>query len=127
MDQFGNTWHGLEFPRKELMEILNNQHVEKMYVDRNGKAQHTGYVIGRHLVDIYQVHDWKQKGGVDNKGQITKWVNRSKHLWQMWSAVTEKEAKEEYGKCVADTERLASFFEGQYVMAKMCKDLMKGE
>lgn len=47
IDQYGQTYHGLKYPRKELCERLCNSHVEKMYQDKkDGTTVFCGYVIG---------------------------------------------------------------------------------
>ena len=56
IDQYGNTFHGLEHPRKDLMERLCNKHCSKMYIDKkDGSSKHIGYVIGGHWLTIYKV------------------------------------------------------------------------
>jgi hypothetical protein len=55
IDQFGNTYHALDHPRKDLMERLNRRAASKMYVDVDGKPVHIGYVIGRHWCTVYEV------------------------------------------------------------------------
>lgn len=34
IDQYGQTYHGLKHPRKDLCERLCNSHAEKMYQDK---------------------------------------------------------------------------------------------
>lgn len=56
IDQHGQHYHGLKKPRKELCEILDRQHVEKMYMDtEDGKTYHCGYIIGGLWLSIYEV------------------------------------------------------------------------
>lgn len=56
IDQYGNHYHGMTYPRKELMEKLGCQHAQKMYQDTtNGKSFHTGYVIQGHWISLYEV------------------------------------------------------------------------
>ena len=56
IDQYGNTFHGLKHPRKELMERIGCTHVQKMYQDkRDGSVVHVGYVIGGHWLTLYRV------------------------------------------------------------------------
>jgi hypothetical protein len=52
IDQYGQTYHGLEFPRKDLLIELNRQHAQKMYV---GEHKHIGYVIAGLWLTIYKV------------------------------------------------------------------------
>ena len=61
VDQYGQTFHGLEHPRKDLLERLGYKHADKMYQDdREGNAEHTGYVIGGCWLTVYAVTAWKQ-------------------------------------------------------------------
>lgn len=56
IDQYGNTFHNLKHPRKDLMEQIGTRHAEKMYTDGDdGKTYHTGYVVGGHWVRLYAV------------------------------------------------------------------------
>lgn len=56
IDQYGQTFHGLKHPRKDLLERLGRKHASKMYVDgQDGKARHIGYVIGQQWLTVYQV------------------------------------------------------------------------
>lgn len=56
IDQYGQMFHKLRYPRKELMERIGIKHASKMYVDdKNGKAVHIGYVIGRYWLMVYEV------------------------------------------------------------------------
>lgn len=60
IDQYGNTFHSLQHPRKELMQRIGINHTSKMFVeDKNGVAQHVGYVIGNHWFTVYQVLPFK--------------------------------------------------------------------
>jgi len=61
IDQYGQTFHGLTYPRKELCEILGNKHADKMYVDKkNGDILHVGYVIAGHWLNVYKVCPFKE-------------------------------------------------------------------
>jgi hypothetical protein len=51
-DQCGSTWWIKRHPRKELMEVIGRQHVQKMYVDTATGPVHTGYVIGGHWLTV---------------------------------------------------------------------------
>ena len=56
VDQYGNTFHNLKHPRKDLCEKLGRQHVDRMYVDtKDGKSYHCGYIIGGHWLDVFEV------------------------------------------------------------------------
>jgi len=56
IDQYGNTYHGLKYPRKELVERTGYKHVSKMYVDKNdGSTVQVGYVIGPFWLTLYAV------------------------------------------------------------------------
>lgn len=59
IDQYGNTYHGLKHPRKELLERLgysSSSSAHKMYVDKeNGETVHIGYVIGGLWLTLYRV------------------------------------------------------------------------
>lgn len=56
IDQYGQTFHGLEHPRKDLMERFCNTHAAKMYQDKtDGTSVHTGYVIANHWIRLYEV------------------------------------------------------------------------
>lgn len=56
IDQYGNTFHGLKHPRKELLERLGYTHAQKMYQDKtDGSTVHVGYVIGGHWLTLYKV------------------------------------------------------------------------
>ena len=58
-DQYGQTFTISEYPRKELMEQLGYKSANKMYVDlKDGGTRHTGYVIGGHWINVYEVHSW---------------------------------------------------------------------
>ena len=56
IDQYGQTYHSLTHPRKELCEKLGRKHVEKMYVDKkDGSTKHVGYIINRLWLTLYKV------------------------------------------------------------------------
>jgi hypothetical protein len=59
IDQYGNTYHNLTHPHKDLMERLGCKHANKMYVDRKGEAVHIGYVIGNLWLTVYEVRPFK--------------------------------------------------------------------
>ena len=56
IDQWGQTFHGLQHPRKDLMEQLSMKSANKMYVDGvDGKVYHIGYVVGGHWCRVFEV------------------------------------------------------------------------
>ena len=56
IDQYGNTYHGLKHPRKDLLEKLCMRHADKMYVDKlDGSSKHIGYIIAGHWLTVYKV------------------------------------------------------------------------
>ena len=58
-DQYVQTYHGLECPRRDLLERLGRQHANKMYVDtKDGQAKHIGYIIAGLWITVYEVHEW---------------------------------------------------------------------
>lgn len=60
IDQFGNTYHNLIHPRKDLMERIGIQHVNKQFTDyKDGHTEHTGYVIGNLWLTVYKVLPFK--------------------------------------------------------------------
>ena len=61
IDQYGQTYHGLEHPRKDLLERFGRQHATKMYRDtKDGRQRHIGYVIAGLWLEVYRVSTWKQ-------------------------------------------------------------------
>ena len=62
IDQHGN-YHKLKsnHPRKELQEMFNKKHIEKMYVDKTtGESKHIGYIIDGLWINLYEVHEWQR-------------------------------------------------------------------
>ena len=60
IDQYGNTYHDLKHPRKDLMERLCCQHAQKMWVDSaSHESKHVGYVIAGHWLNVYSVGAFK--------------------------------------------------------------------
>lgn len=56
IDQYGQTFHGLTHPRKDLMQRLGRRHAQKMYCDKKGGGTvHIGYVIAGHWLSLYKV------------------------------------------------------------------------
>lgn len=56
IDQYGQTFHSLTHPRKDLCAKLGNSHASAMYVDdKDGNARRIGYVIGGLWLSVYEV------------------------------------------------------------------------
>jgi len=56
IDQYGQTYHGLSKPRKDLLDRLYRKHADKMYVDlKGGGYRHAGYIIGGLWLTVYEV------------------------------------------------------------------------
>lgn len=61
IDQYGETYHDLKDPRKDLCERLGSRSAKKMYVDtKDGKTYQVGYVISGHWLTIYEVRPWRK-------------------------------------------------------------------
>lgn len=46
-------------PRAQLLEKCHRKHCDKIYRDdKDGKADHVGYIIGGEWFTIYEVHKW---------------------------------------------------------------------
>ena len=50
LDQYGNRFTSRTL--KELRQQISGR-CAKMYVDRNGRSVHVGYVIGQHWLSMY--------------------------------------------------------------------------
>ena len=56
IDQYGNTYHDLKHPRKDLLNRLGAKHAEKMYTDySDGTTRHVGYIINGLWITLYYV------------------------------------------------------------------------
>lgn len=58
VDQYGETLHGLEYPRKDIAERLGYapSSLHKVYVDgRDGGVYHVGYSAGVRWFNVYEV------------------------------------------------------------------------
>jgi hypothetical protein len=56
IDQWGNIYKlKTKYPRKELMEIHDAKHADKMYQAINGENVHVGYVIRGAWLHIYRI------------------------------------------------------------------------
>ena len=59
-DQYGQTFHGLQYPRRDLLKRLDATHADKMYCDgKDGRPKHIGYVIRGLWLRVYTVTDWQ--------------------------------------------------------------------
>lgn len=55
VDQYGETYHGLENPRADLLSRLDRQHADKMYIDTKTGTRHAGYIIAGLWLSVYEV------------------------------------------------------------------------
>ena len=55
IDQYGQTYHHLLHPRKDLLEKLGSKHADKMYRDTDDGPKHVGYVIRKLWITLYEV------------------------------------------------------------------------
>ena len=56
IDQYGQTYHGLKNPRKDLCHRLGCKSAVKMYQDKkDGTTCHAGYVIAGLWLTLYEV------------------------------------------------------------------------
>ena len=61
IDQYGNHFHGLTHPRKDLQRMLSGK-VSKMLIDDNdGKTYHVGYIVGHHWCNVYEVQPMRKE------------------------------------------------------------------
>lgn len=59
-DQYGNTVHGLEKPRRDLLAHCGRKHAERMWRDtKSGDTVHVGYIIAGRWFDVFAVHAWE--------------------------------------------------------------------
>jgi hypothetical protein len=56
IDQYGQTYHDLKHPRKDLLERLGARHADKMYCDPD--ARHIGYVVRGLWIRLFKVEFW---------------------------------------------------------------------
>ena len=70
IDQYGDTYPNLEFPRKSLLERLDRKSAFKIYIDdKDGNTKHVGYLVAGRWVTIYKITPWegrKLRGGRDD-------------------------------------------------------------
>ena len=56
IDQYGQTYHGLTHPRRDLLNRLGRKHAAKMYLDKkDGTTKHVGYIVAGLWLVIYHV------------------------------------------------------------------------
>ena len=61
IDQYGQAYHGLKYPRRDLCAQIGVKHAAKIYIDDNdGKSFHTGYIIGGLWLTIYEVTEYRK-------------------------------------------------------------------
>jgi len=60
VDQYGQTYHGLTHPRKDLIDKIGGGAVSKMYRNTENGAEHIGYVIGGLWIEIFEVKPWRK-------------------------------------------------------------------
>lgn len=61
IDQHGQTWHGLERPRRDLLKKLGRAHASKMYRDKkDGRTVHVGYIIAGLWLEVFEVKPWER-------------------------------------------------------------------
>lgn len=63
IDQYGNTYHGLTYPRKELAEQIgcHVSTLQKMYVDKaDGSVAHVGYATAKMQFRLFKVEPFEE-------------------------------------------------------------------
>jgi hypothetical protein len=61
INQYGDTIHGLKYPRRDLLKKTGEKTAEKIYIDRGGKTFHTGYIIRGQWFRLYEVKPYEKK------------------------------------------------------------------
>jgi hypothetical protein len=62
VDQYGNTFHGLIHPRKDLIDKLGGSSAKKVYIDKkDGSTKHVGYIVNTHWVTLYEVTPFERE------------------------------------------------------------------
>ena len=61
VDQNGSTHHALKHPRKDLLERLNARTADRMFIQRDGRTYHIGYVIGDRWLTLYEVKPFRRE------------------------------------------------------------------
>ena len=59
-DQHGDYEHGLDakHPRADLLKRLGSKLAQRMFIDREGKPRHIGYIINGRWFTFYRVTTW---------------------------------------------------------------------
>jgi hypothetical protein len=60
IDQYGETYHGLTCPRKDLLNLFGLKHADKMYRDTEKGPRHVGYVIAGRWIELFKVSPWRR-------------------------------------------------------------------
>lgn len=56
IDQYGQTYHGLVKPRRDLLTRLGGKHASRMFRDKkDGRTVHVGWIIGGLWLTVYEV------------------------------------------------------------------------
>lgn len=56
IDQYGQTYHGLVKPRRDLLSRLGRKRASRMFRDtKDGRAVHVGWIIGGLWLEVYEV------------------------------------------------------------------------
>lgn len=56
IDQYGQSYHGLVKPRRDLLRRIGRKHASRMFRDKkDGQAVHVGWIIGGLWLTIYEV------------------------------------------------------------------------
>jgi len=60
VDQYGNSYHWLKCPRRDLLARLSSKHADKLYRDdvTTGQARHIGYIIAGLRLEVFTVSKW---------------------------------------------------------------------
>lgn len=62
INQWGEIYHNLKHPRKDLCERLGCKHADKMYVDgEDGEPECVGYIISGEWLTVYRVEPFKKR------------------------------------------------------------------
>ena len=60
IDQYGQTYHGLGHPRKDLLKLFGHKHADKMYQDTKEGTKHVGYIIAGLWIELFEVTPWRK-------------------------------------------------------------------
>ena len=62
IDQYGQHYTIKKHPRKELLNRLGRTKASNLYCDtKSGGIRHVGYVIADLWIEIFKIHQWKEK------------------------------------------------------------------